>query len=124
MQQVMKALTIRQPWAWAIVAGHKPFENRSWQTAHRGPLLIHAAKKIIRSEYEDMLRFADEDGFEVPPIGALELGGVVGSVNLVRIVTKANSPWFGGPYGWQLTRPRILPFRPWMGQQGLFNIPV
>lgn len=26
----MKSLTVKQPWAWAIVAGHKRVENRSW----------------------------------------------------------------------------------------------
>jgi hypothetical protein len=37
----MKALSIQQPWAWAIIAGHKDVENRSWYTHHRGSLLIH-----------------------------------------------------------------------------------
>src|SRR5438045_8559495 len=38
----MKALSIRQPWAWLIVNGHKPVENRSWSTKYTGKLLIHA----------------------------------------------------------------------------------
>jgi ASCH domain len=37
-----RLLTIRQPWAWAIIYGGKDVENRSWLTKHRGPLLIHA----------------------------------------------------------------------------------
>jgi len=36
------SLSIRQPWAWLIVQGHKPIENRTWPTTYRGPLLIHA----------------------------------------------------------------------------------
>ena len=44
----MRCLTVRQPWAWAIVAGLKSIENRSRRTTHRGPLLIHAG--ISRSE--------------------------------------------------------------------------
>ena len=51
----MKALSIRQPWAWLIVCGHKPLENRSWPTPYRGPLLIHAAKGMARVEYEERL---------------------------------------------------------------------
>src|SRR5207302_502261 len=38
----MKALTVRQPWAWAIVQGKKDVENRSWRTDHRGMVAIHA----------------------------------------------------------------------------------
>lgn len=38
----MKAITVRQPWAWAIAEGHKPVENRSRGTSYRGPLAIHA----------------------------------------------------------------------------------
>lgn len=38
----LRALTIRQPWAWAIIHGGKDIENRSWNTKHRGPLVIHA----------------------------------------------------------------------------------
>lgn len=38
----MRALTIKQPWADAIVHGTKRTENRTWQTTHRGPVIIHA----------------------------------------------------------------------------------
>jgi hypothetical protein len=38
----MKTLTIRQPWADAIVHGEKRTENRTWTTKYRGTLLIHA----------------------------------------------------------------------------------
>lgn len=39
----MKAISIRQPWAWLIVNGFKDIENRSWRTKYRGPVLIHAS---------------------------------------------------------------------------------
>jgi hypothetical protein len=41
----MKALTVRQPHAWAIAHGFKPIENRSRLTHHRGPLVIHSGKE-------------------------------------------------------------------------------
>jgi hypothetical protein len=47
----MKALSIRQPWAWLIVNGYKDIENRSWATKFRGPVLIHAAKGMTGAEY-------------------------------------------------------------------------
>ena len=34
---------MRPPWAWATIYGGKDVENRSWRTAYRGPLLIHAS---------------------------------------------------------------------------------
>jgi hypothetical protein len=41
----VRAPTIRQPRAWAVVNAGKDVENRRWQTSHRGPLLTHAAKE-------------------------------------------------------------------------------
>ncbi len=40
----MKTLTLTQPWASLVACGAKRIETRSWQTAYRGPLAIHAAK--------------------------------------------------------------------------------
>ena len=40
----MRVLTVRQPWAWAIIHGGKDVENRSRNIAgsYRGPVAIHA----------------------------------------------------------------------------------
>ncbi|WP_454112811.1 hypothetical protein [Microbacterium maritypicum] len=42
-----RILTVRQPWAWAIIHGGKNVENRVRNIAgeYRGPVLIHVAKK-------------------------------------------------------------------------------
>lgn len=40
------ALTLTQPWATLVAHGHKKVETRSWPTAYRGPLVIHAAKSL------------------------------------------------------------------------------
>ena len=67
----MKALSIRQPWAWAIIHAGKDVENRPWGTRYRGPLLIHASKTLDqegRAWIETVL------GIEVPPV--LPRGGV------------------------------------------------
>ena len=45
----MKAIVVYPVWAWAIVHGHKPVENRSWHTQHRGPLLIQASQDTVDS---------------------------------------------------------------------------
>lgn len=40
----MKALTLTQPWASLMALRQKTVETRSWYTAYRGLLVIHAAK--------------------------------------------------------------------------------
>lgn len=42
----MKALTVQQPWAWAIIHGGKDVENRTQAWTYRGPLAIHAGNRI------------------------------------------------------------------------------
>jgi hypothetical protein len=44
----VKALTIRQPWAWAIIYAGKNIENRSWNTKLRGTIAIHAGFSYVR----------------------------------------------------------------------------
>jgi activating signal cointegrator 1 len=41
----MKALTLWQPWASLMAAGHKKVETRTWATKYRGLVAIHAALK-------------------------------------------------------------------------------
>lgn len=42
----MKAITLWEPWATLMAYGYKRFETRSWLTNYRGPIAIHAAKKM------------------------------------------------------------------------------
>lgn len=46
----MRILTVRQPWAWAIIHGGKDVENRVCNIAgsYRGPVAIHAAGEIAQ----------------------------------------------------------------------------
>jgi activating signal cointegrator 1 len=55
----MKALSLWQPWASAIAVGAKRIETRSWATAYRGPILIHASKSRCCLPYK-------RDGFPGP----------------------------------------------------------
>jgi hypothetical protein len=43
---IMKTLTLWEPWASLVALGQKTIETRSWATKYRGPLAIHAAKKV------------------------------------------------------------------------------
>lgn len=41
----MRALTVRQPYAYAIACGEKTIENRTWNTTYRGLIAIHSAAR-------------------------------------------------------------------------------
>lgn len=47
----IKALSIRQPWAWLILWAGKDIENRSRRFHFRGRFLIHASAGMTRNEY-------------------------------------------------------------------------
>lgn len=120
----MKAISIRQPWAWLIINAGKDIENRSWPTHLRGRVLVHAAKGMTNSEYEDVEAFiAEHPGsvLQLPPREALERGGIIGSVEIVDCVRQSKSPWFFGPYGFVLRDPKPLAFLPLRGRLGFFD---
>ncbi len=112
----MKALSIKQPWAWLIVNGHKDIENRDWQTSRRGKILVHASKKIC----PDGIRRAQELGIVLPE--NLERGGIVGETEIVDCVAQSSSPWFEGKFGFMLANSRPLPFHPWKGMLSFFEV--
>jgi hypothetical protein len=120
----MKALSIRQPWAWLIANGHKDIENRQWKTYHRGPILIHAAKGMTRDEYAFALTMAEEQGIELPAFADLERGGIVGVAEITDCVTQDASPWFCGDFGFVMKNARPLPFQPCNGKLGFFTTPL
>ena len=134
----MIALSIRQPWASLILKTGKDVENRNWPTRYRGRILIHAAKGMTRAAYEDAIEFAHcaipagrtggtshtttlrELGFAFED---LQRGGIIGSVEIVDCVKVCASPWFVGEFGFLLRDPRPIPFTPWKGQLGFFDVP-
>lgn len=117
----MKALSVRQPWTWACVAGHKPVENRGWRTHYRGPLALHAAKAFDDEGLASILATFPELRASLP--SAWQLGGIVGVVDVVDCVSHHPSRWFTGPFGLVLANPRPVPFVPWRGVPGLFEVP-
>ena len=126
----MKALSIRQPWAWLILeapeAWRKPVENRTWFTKHRGNLLIHAAKGCTQAEHDAAVAFVR--GFNqslaaaIPALENLPRGGIVGMVKITDCVKKHSSPFFVGPWGWVMTNPYPITFRAMIGMPGIFNV--
>lgn len=122
----LKALSVRQPWAWAIIHGGKDIENRSWQAVNhglkvRGRICIHAAKGMTRDEYEDAREFIDSLGYHTPDARALFRGGIIGEVDVVDVVSESKSPWFFGPRGLVLRDARPMEFIPAVGALGYFD---
>lgn len=122
----MKTLSIRQPWAWLILHAGKDVENRDWPTKVRGPILIHAAKGMTRAEYlfaacdyEDIKKPEDP---ALPSFEQLERGGIVGQVEITGVCAESASPWFCGKLGFLLANPKPLPFRPYRGMLGFFEV--
>lgn len=118
----MKAISIRQPWAFAIVELGKDVENRDWQTRYRGPVLIHAAKGCTVEEFNSAATFI---GWDKMRYGVLprdyERGGIVGRAEIIDCVEHMDSRWFFGRYGFVLRNAEPLPFQPCRGQLGFFT---
>ncbi|MEP3114129.1 ASCH domain-containing protein [Nisaea sp.] len=121
----MKALSIQQPWAEAIVRGYKPVENRTWFTGYRGPLLIHAGQKWDKDGETfilDHLGRTEETTLLLKSAGERR-GGIVGRAMLTDCVIRHDSPWFFGKYGFVIEYPEafadIIKCR---GHLSLFNV--
>lgn len=125
----LPALSIRQPWAWAIVNVGKDIENRCWPTRFRGRFLIHAAKGCTQDEYIGARRFIMDalapeyrgKGIVFPGWKSMDRGGIVGIAELVDCVSASASPWFMGEYGFVLRNVEPLPFTPCAGALGFFR---
>lgn len=129
----MKALSVRQPWAWLIIRPDvtdpverkrlwaarliKDVENRTWPTSRRGRFEIHASRQF---DYDAYCRLR-VDGITLPPTSAFLRGGIIGTAILVGCVKHHPSPWFEGPWGFLLSDPQPVEFRPMQGALGFFD---
>lgn len=123
------ALSIRQPWAWAVLNAGKDIENRVWQDRFRGPVAIHTGKAMTAAEVAEFSEFLGGlrlDGkvprsLSGPHYSSLPRGGIVGVAEIVDCVSSSSSPWFFGPYGFVLRNARPVPFIPCRGALGFFR---
>jgi hypothetical protein len=124
----MKALSIKQPWAWLICAGYKDIENRNWKIGrnpNHGPyqsqradfglelpqrIYVHAGKMpdVTPGVQDFLYRVFDADvPHQVHDLAPLLLGAIIGEVTITGCVTESPSPWFVGKYGFTLTNPTL-----------------
>lgn len=107
----MRILTVRQPWAWAIIHGGKDVENRVRNIAggYRGPVAIHAAKTTLAT--------FDSQHADLWPYNRAKhvLGAIIGVVELVDV--------HFGPFaeGWNPETERIQACSPW-AERDVFHL--
>lgn len=133
----MKAISVRQPWAWALLNG-KDVENRSRNIlgGHRGVVALHAGGHLSDAAAFD--RVHDLTNGALPGLGLpgrpapTQLGGVIGVLDVVGVHPAVScgggcSPW-ADPTGHHIrhdpTRARALDrVVPCPGRLGLFTLP-
>jgi hypothetical protein len=137
----VKALSIRQPWTWAILHAGKDIENRVWGERYPGlrearalqasgaPFLIHASTGMTADEYEDFIdtahaisRVKPFNGLVLPPAASLPRGVIVGQARIAAIAHEHSSPWFFGPIGLVLADVKALPITPMKGALSFFEV--
>lgn len=121
----MKAISLWQPWASLIIDGRKVYETRHWSTQHRGPLAIHAAKRIDKDACQ-LFGYSPD---------AIPCGAVLGIVELEDCLLMSNALidrqsavelavgcWFPGRWAWKMRLKMVLHApSPAVGRQGLFE---
>jgi len=125
---VIQALSVRQPWAHAILCGGKTVENRSWPTQLRGTIALHAGRSMEPEDVAGFFKFIEERALagswlQRGEVDNLPRGAVVGLVDIVDCVRNSPSPWFEGPYGFVLENPRPIMPIPCRGAQKFFDLP-
>lgn len=134
----MKAVSLMQPWASLVVMGIKTIETRSWNTRHRGLLLIHASSSKAGDIFSSHPMFAKH----IRDFRSLPFGKIIGRVFLRDVIRfrdtdstdndlpeltleeKAFGDYTPGRYGWMLEDPvefekKIIV----KGMPGIWNIP-
>jgi len=149
----VKALSLRQPWANAVLYLGKNIENRRWNTSFRGEFLIHAAKGMTKKEWADANSFCaevmgvrhEQNVLPLHPSVCLR-GGIVGRARLVGVVPPQVPPYekllrrirrgektysdgynhnwhMKEQYGFLLESVRETPFVSCVGHLGFFEVP-
>lgn len=137
MSGTQKALTVKQPWAYAITQLGKDVENRSQRTRYRGPVLIHAGKAWAKEAPPAIFKITG-----ILPVASMDHGMVIGQAHIVgchhaddcqTVIEAAQvgvireeycSSWaMPGFWHWELSNPQYFdePFAA-KGKLGLWSI--
>ncbi len=64
---IFRALSLREPWLWAIFDAGKRVENRVWNLSYRGPVLLHASAGMLNYEFHEARQWMVRRGFARHP---------------------------------------------------------
>jgi hypothetical protein len=142
LSRPLPALTLTQPWAWAISHGSKRIENREWDAPWLVGryLAIHAGKTYDAEAAADLAsRFVELGPISMPPAKDLiTLGAIVAVARVARFIhgvqgslgyevppgdPLVESPWFAGPIGWVLEDVTAIDPVPCRGYQRIWTVP-
>lgn len=139
------AISVRQPWAWALLHAGKDVENRTSRIARPGWHYLHASQHNNGQEYHRDIGAIDrivertnprqhlEPSFgfqeplsllEVPRLPGqteVERGGIIGAIRIATWTATSNSPWFFGPLAATIDHALPLAFIPCLGSLGAFQ---
>lgn len=128
MQDRLHGLTLHQPWAWAIAAGYKRIENRSWAppevflgtriAIHAGKTWAPAGGLFIRE------RLTEYRGELLPDEVEVTTAAIIAVARLAGVVQASDDPWFFGPFGWVLEDVVAIAPVPCRGFQKLWRLPA
>ena len=131
----IRVLTVRQPWAWAIIHGGKDVENRVRNIAgkYRGPVAIHVAKTEDKNAFalSPNRKALNDSAYPFPGVPWWEnYGHIIGVVDLVEVTSPGDigypgdaSPWaMDDHYHLHLRSPRAITPIPYKGGLGLRRI--
>jgi hypothetical protein len=117
----MKALSVKQPWAYLLVAGAKMIEVRSWRTDYREPLLLCASSSPRNVFVHEAATATNR---------LLPAGCIVGIVDLVDVrpmrktdARKAFCPYVQGMFAWVVRAVATCQPEKVAGRLHLYEVP-
>lgn len=111
----LRAISIRQPWAYAILHFGKDVENKPLRTHYRGRILIHSSLTVEDRQARKLGTDPDE----------MTTGAIIGSVEIIDCIKKSKSIWaVRGQFHWILKNPLVIdkPI-PFKGALGWITVP-
>jgi hypothetical protein len=127
----MFAISLLQPWAWAILWAGKDIENRTWDLPAQfvgRRVMLRASKRVSRDEFDgaaDMIEGVS--GVRVSSYELVPMGALVGAVTFTGSIHPGNDGvrWhFPDQFCWIVHDAKPLPEPiPCKGMLGFWRIP-
>ncbi|TWE05210.1 hypothetical protein FB550_103388 [Neobacillus bataviensis] len=91
---IMKVLSMKQPWASLFVLREAIYETRTWRTTYRGPLAIHTSKQVDKAvcSHKAIQALLGKHGNTVDNLPTGKIIAVCNLINCLK-VTNNQSTW-------------------------------